>query len=66
MFLHSMYPLVNMATNRIIFENKLCKCVPNYRSLSDEDKLQMILNFKPLWNNVNENEARETIRVYRE
>ena len=26
-------------------------------SLSDEDKLQIVLNFKPLWKKVNENEA---------
>ena len=37
------------------------KYVPNYRSLGDEDKIQMVLNFKPLWKKVNENEACETI-----
>ena len=30
-------------------------------SLLDEDKLQIALNFKPLWKKVNENEACEAI-----
>ena len=39
----------NLKSNRTIFENKFCKYVPNYHSLPDEDKLQIVLNFKPLW-----------------
>ena len=38
--------------------------VPNYRSLSDEHKLQMVLNFRPLWKKANENEACETIYTF--
>ena len=34
----------NLKSNRTIFENKFCKYVPNYHSLSDEDKLQIVLN----------------------
>ena len=51
-----------LTRNRTIFEVKLCKYAPNYHSLSDEDKLQMVLNFKPLWKKVNE--ACETIYSY--
>ena len=40
------------------------KYVPNYRSFSDEDKLQMVLNCKPLLKKVNENEACVTIYMY--
>ena len=49
----------DLTTNRIIFEDKLdlCKYVPKYCSLSDEHKLQMVLNFRPLWKKANENEA---------
>ena len=47
-----------------IFEKKICKYVPNYHSLSDEDKLQIVLNFKPLWKKVNENEACEAIYTF--
>ena len=47
----------NLTSNRTILENKFCKYVPNYHSLSDEDKLQIVLNFKPLLKKVNENEA---------
>ena len=36
----------------------------NYLSLSDEDKLQIVLNFKPLWKKVNENVACETIYAF--
>ena len=54
----------NLTSNRTIFENKFCKYVPNYHSLSDEDKLQIVLNFKPLWKNVNENEACEAIYTF--
>ena len=53
----------NLTTNRIIFEDKLSKYAPNYRSLSDEDKLQMVRNFKPLWKKEDENEARKTICI---
>ena len=49
---------------RTIFEDKFCKYVPNYLSLSDEDKLQIVLNLKPLWKNVNENEACEAIYAF--
>ena len=51
----------DLTTNRIIFEDKLCKYVPNYCSLSDEHKLQMVLDFRPVWRKANENEACETI-----
>ena len=44
----------NLKPNRTIFKNKFCKYVPNYHSLSDEDKLQIVLNFKPLWKKLNE------------
>ena len=54
----------NLTSNRSIFENKFCKYVPNYHSLSDEDKLQIVLNFKPLWKKVNENEACEAIYTF--
>ena len=43
---------VLLTTNRIILENKLCKYVPNYHSLSDEVKLQIVLNFQTLWKKV--------------
>ena len=42
-----------LTTNMIIFEDKICKYVPNYRILSDEDKLQMLLNSKSLWKKAN-------------
>ena len=51
-------------SNRTIFENKFCKYVPNYLSLSDEDKLQIVLNLKPLWKKVNENVACEAIYTF--
>ena len=54
----------NLTSNRTIFENTFCKYVPNYHSLSDEDKLEIVLNFKPLWMNVNENEACEAIYTF--
>ena len=41
-----------------------CKYVSNYLSLSDEDKLQIVLNFKPLWKKDNENVACETIYAF--
>ena len=53
-----------MMSNRTIFENKFCKYVPNYHSLSDEDKLQIVLNFKTLWKKVNGNEACEAIYTF--
>ena len=54
----------NLKSNRTIFENKFCKYVPNYHSLSDEDKLQIVLNFKPLWKKLNENEVCDAIYAY--
>ena len=54
----------NLKSNRTIFENKFCKYVPNNHSLSDEDKLQIVLNFKPLWKKVNESEACEAIYTF--
>ena len=54
----------NLTSNRTIFENKFCKYVPNYLSLSDEDKLQIVLNLKPLWKKVNENVACEAIYTF--
>ena len=54
----------NLTSNRTIFENKFCKYVPNYLSLSDGDKLQIFLNYKPLWKKVNENEACEAIYAF--
>ena len=50
-------------TNRNIFENKLCKYVPNYHGLSDDDKLQIVLDFKPLWKKVNGNRPCEAIYI---
>ena len=47
----------NLTTNKTMFENKFCKYVPNYHGLSDDDKLQIVLSFQPLWKKVNENEA---------
>ena len=44
-------------------EDSLCKTC-NVRSLSDEDKLQMVLNFKPLRKKVNENKACEAIYAF--
>ena len=37
----------------------LCKYVPKYHSFSDEDRIQMVFNFRPLWNKINENEAHD-------
>ena len=54
----------NLTSNRTIFKNKFCKYVPNYLSLSDEDKLQIVLNLKPLWKKVNENVACEAIYTF--
>ena len=51
-------------TNGTTFENKLCKYVSNYHNLSDDNKLQIVLNCKPLWKKVNENEACEPIYTF--
>ena len=50
----------------LYLENKFCKHVPNYHSLSDDDILKIVLNFKPLWKKVNENEAYEAIYICQE